>query len=58
MSNILKGIHNIDKFNSFTQEDKSSLEGNLNIFIRDVKIKKTNNPVKELEAVLITVEKK
>jgi len=46
-----------EKYASFPEEDKKSIEENNNITLQKVKISNPNNPVKRLDAMLITIVK-
>ena len=46
-----------DKYDALPVADREAIEGNANIFVKYVKIANPNNPVKRLDAVLITIEK-
>ena len=47
-----------DKYNSYSKEDKSRVENNKEISIKDVKIRDPNNPAKQIEAKLLTYKLK
>jgi len=46
-----------EKYDSFSSADRSAVENNPNINVKDIKVANPNNPVKRLDAVLITLYK-
>jgi len=53
----LAAIMRKSKYDAMPESDKQAVEEHANIEVKPIKIQNPNNPVKRLEAVLITVEK-
>ena len=47
-----------EKYNSFPKEDSKKLESNRDVLVKDIKIKDPNNPVRFVEAKLISFKEK